>query len=296
MHVFEQSQQIQEKGGRPATESACQYRSSLSKKQQLKAQIIYHHLPSFQENILNRSTQIRVQPHSSCLWHFPNPPCLHMHLRARPFRHPAARACHNTWERESRRKQMADGGAHFHWQSSIRVKWVGAPALQKTSVLRGAVARTAARSKCHLHDSRAISGRAKQRTKNQLEQAGFLLCEMNSSGKKNNLKVLLRICGLRQANTSLSSLSRFIRTMTMSICRLLNPVQPVKKVHSILIRTRSLTWLILQTGRKESLCLALQPEGWEHGVAHFGLLQRYVSSAVRALACHLKRCSQYVLS
>lgn len=114
MHVFEQLQQRREKGGRTATESACKCRSSLSKKQQLKAQIIYliHLLfsPSFQENILNRSTQIRVQPHSAFLWHFPNPPCLHMHLRTRPFRHPAARACHNTWERESRRKQMADGG------------------------------------------------------------------------------------------------------------------------------------------------------------------------------------------
>ena len=106
MHVFGQLQQIREKGGRTATESACKCRSSLSQKQQLKAQIIYHHLPSFQENILNRSTQIRVQPHSAFLWHFPNPPCLHIHLRARPFRHPAARACHNTWERESRRKQM----------------------------------------------------------------------------------------------------------------------------------------------------------------------------------------------
>lgn len=106
VHVFGQLQQIREKGGRTATESACKYRSSLSQKQQLKAQIIYHHLPSFQENILNRSTQIRVQPHSAFLWHFPNPPCLHMHLHARPFRHPAARACHNTWERESRRKQM----------------------------------------------------------------------------------------------------------------------------------------------------------------------------------------------
>lgn len=71
--------------------------------------------PSLQENILNKSTQIRVQPHSAFLWHFPNPPCLHIHLRARPFRHPAARACHNTWERESRRKQMADGGKRiFH--------------------------------------------------------------------------------------------------------------------------------------------------------------------------------------
>ena len=111
----------------------------------------------------------------------PNPPCLHMHLRTRPFRHPAARACHNTWERESRRKQIADGGAHFSMKAVIRVKWVGAPVLQKASVLRGAMARTAARSKCHLHDSRATSGRAKQRTKNQLEQAGFLLSEMNSS-------------------------------------------------------------------------------------------------------------------
>ena len=75
----------------------------------------------------------------------------------------------------------------FH-KAVIRVEWVGAPVLQKESVLRGAVACTAARSKCHLHDSRAISGRAKQRTKNQLEQAGFLLSEMNSSGKKKNLK------------------------------------------------------------------------------------------------------------
>lgn len=114
VHVCERLQQIREKGGRTAPESACKCRSSLSQKQQLKAQIIYHHFifffPSFQENIFYRSTQIRVQPHSSCLWHFPNPPCLHMHLRTRPFRYPAARACHNTWERESRRKQMADGG------------------------------------------------------------------------------------------------------------------------------------------------------------------------------------------
>ena len=53
-------------------------------------------------------------------------------------------------------------------------KWVGAPALQKESVLRGAVARTAARSKGHLHDSRATSGRAKQRTKYQLEHTDRL--------------------------------------------------------------------------------------------------------------------------
>ena len=71
--------------------------------------------------------------------------------------------------------------AHFSLKAVIGGKWVGAPVLQKESVLRGAVARTAVRSKCHLHDSRAISGRAKQRTKNQLEQAGFLLSEMNSS-------------------------------------------------------------------------------------------------------------------
>ena len=92
---------------------------SLSKKQQLKAQIIYHSsfsFPFFKKKIYkNRSTQIRVQPHSSCLWHFPTPPRLHIHLRARPFRHPAARACHNTWGRESRRKQMADGGKRIFY-------------------------------------------------------------------------------------------------------------------------------------------------------------------------------------
>lgn len=74
VHVFGQSQQIREKGGRPAPESACKCRSSSSQKQQLKAQIIYLiHLffPSLQENILNKSTQIRVQPHSAFLWHFP---------------------------------------------------------------------------------------------------------------------------------------------------------------------------------------------------------------------------------
>lgn len=54
VHVCEQSQQIQEKGGRPATESACKCRSSSSQKQQLKAQIIYLiHLffPSFKRKI-----------------------------------------------------------------------------------------------------------------------------------------------------------------------------------------------------------------------------------------------------
>lgn len=172
-----------------------------------------------------------MQPHSSCLWHFPNPPCLHIHLRTRPFRHPAARACHNTWERESRRKQIADGGAHFSLKP--RVKWVGAPVLQKESVLRGAMARTAARSKCHLHDSRAISGRAKQRTKNQLEQAGFQLSEMNSREKKKKLKYF--------ANKSLS--------LTLKVhphhddvddvdVQVIEPSSTDEKVHSILIRTR----------------------------------------------------------
>lgn len=60
VHVCEQSQQIQEKGGRPATESACKCRSSSSQKQQLKAQIIYLiHLffPSFQKkNIKQKYT------------------------------------------------------------------------------------------------------------------------------------------------------------------------------------------------------------------------------------------------
>ena len=79
-------------------------------------------------------------------------------------------------ERAEENRWLMEESAFF-----IRVKWVGAPALQKESVLRGAVARIAVQSKCHLHDSRAISGRAKQRTKNQLEQAGFLLSEMNSS-------------------------------------------------------------------------------------------------------------------
>lgn len=83
---------------------------------------------------------------------------------------------------------------------------------------------------------------------NSSKQVFCFLNEFELKRKKS--KYFLRICGLRQANKSLSSLSRFIRTMTMSIYRLLNPVQPVKKVHSILIRTHSLTWLILQTGRK----------------------------------------------
>ena len=74
--------------------------------------------------------------------------------------------------KREQKKTDAEESAFFI-EAVIRVKWVGAPALQKESVLRGAVACTAARSKCHLHDSRAISGRAKQRTKNQLEQAGF---------------------------------------------------------------------------------------------------------------------------
>lgn len=106
VHVFGQLQQIREISGRTATESACKCSSSLSQKQQLKAQIIYHSpfFPLLFKKLLNRSTQIRVQPHSSCLWHFPNPPHLHPRLRARPFRHPAARACHNTWEKESKRK------------------------------------------------------------------------------------------------------------------------------------------------------------------------------------------------
>lgn len=48
----------------------------------------------------------------------PNPPRLHMHLRTRPFRHPAARACHNTWGREGRRKQMLMEVRIFHRKPS----------------------------------------------------------------------------------------------------------------------------------------------------------------------------------
>lgn len=142
---------------------------------------IYHSSFSFpflsKKKILYKRTQIRVQPHSSCLWHFPNPPRLHLtcargHLGTPQPVHATTRGK----ERAEENRWLMEESAFF-----IRVKWVGAPALQKESVLRGAVARIAVQSKCHLHDSRAISGRAKQRTKNQLEQAGFLLSEMNSS-------------------------------------------------------------------------------------------------------------------
>lgn len=186
VHVFERLQQIREKCGRTATESACKCCSSLSKKQQQKSSnhIYIHSSFSFpflsKKKILYKRTQIRVQPHSSCLWHFPNPPRLHLtcargHLGTPQPVHATTRGK----ERAEENRWLMEESAFF-----IRVKWVGAPALQKESVLRGAMARTAARSKCHLHDSRATSGRAKLRTKNQLEQQAFSFSEMNRVEKK----------------------------------------------------------------------------------------------------------------
>lgn len=62
VHVFEQLQQRREKGGRTATESASNCRSSLSKKQQLKAQIISS---SFVFPFFPKEKYIKTEVHKS---------------------------------------------------------------------------------------------------------------------------------------------------------------------------------------------------------------------------------------